>query len=180
MFLCLPFTIWLSLVLPALALSDWDLSFLWSSVCQSSSEFSCLCDLGSCVTGCVRAPGSQPASGTLRFCCVQAPGILGSCGPGHVRAPGSGASSGFCGTGWGIHTQRLLRVPAQTRGKLCHWSGVDSGCLRPTGPSYFQCWGRCFVLLTSDPKILSMLESLGVEIPLGVVGLAVILWSWVC
>ena len=33
--------------------------------------------------------------------------------PGGVRVPGSG--SGFCGTGYGICAQGLLRVPAQTR-----------------------------------------------------------------
>jgi hypothetical protein len=32
--------------------------------------------------------------------------------------------------------------------------------------------GRCCVLLTSDPLILGTLEHLGVELPLGVVGLA--------
>jgi hypothetical protein len=32
--------------------------------------------------------------------------------------------------------------------------------------------GRCCVLLTSDPLILGVLEHLGVELPLGVVGLA--------
>jgi hypothetical protein len=42
MFLCLSPSIWLSLVLPALAISDWSLSFLWSWMCQNSSEFSCL------------------------------------------------------------------------------------------------------------------------------------------
>ena len=41
----------------------------------------------------------------------------------------------------------------------------------PTGPSYSWCWGRCCVLLTSDPMIIRVLEHLGVELPLGVVGL---------
>ena len=44
MFLHLPPTMWLSRVLPALAISDWSLSFLWSWLCQISSEFSCLCN----------------------------------------------------------------------------------------------------------------------------------------
>jgi hypothetical protein len=39
------------------------------------------------------------------------------------------------------------------------------------GPSYSWCWGRCCVLLTSD-LILGVLEHLGMELPLGVVGLA--------
>jgi hypothetical protein len=39
-------------------------------------------------------------------------------------------------------------------------------------PRYSQwCWDRCCVL-TSDTMILGMLESLGVELSLGVVGLA--------
>ena len=44
--------------------------------------------------------------------------------------------------------------------------------LDPTGPSYSQCWDSYCVLLTSDPMILGVLELLGVELPLGVVGLA--------
>lgn len=44
MFLCLHPTIWLSLVLPALAISVWSLSCLWSWLCQNSSESSCFCD----------------------------------------------------------------------------------------------------------------------------------------
>jgi hypothetical protein len=40
------------------------------------------------------------------------------------------------------------------------------------GPSYFQCWGRCCILLTSDPMILGALEHLGVDLPLNVVGLS--------
>ena len=56
----------------------------------------------------------------------------------------------------------LLRAPAQT-GRNC--SGRFPGFLGPTRPSYFQCWGRYCVLLTSDPMIL------GVELLLGVVGL---------
>jgi hypothetical protein len=39
-FLCLPFTIWLSLVLPVLTFSDWSLSLLRSWVCQNSLESS--------------------------------------------------------------------------------------------------------------------------------------------
>ena len=49
--LMLPPTVWLCLALPALAMSDRSLSFLWSWLCQNSSESSCLCDpviLGFC------------------------------------------------------------------------------------------------------------------------------------
>ena len=45
-------------------------------------------------------------------------------------------------------------------------------CLGPTGPSYFLCWGRYCVPLTSDPMILAVVGRLGVDLPLGVVGLA--------
>ena len=41
MFLCLPPAIWLSLVLPVLAMSHWSSSFLWFWLCQNSSESSC-------------------------------------------------------------------------------------------------------------------------------------------
>ena len=43
------------------------------------------------------------------------------------------------------------------------------GCPGSSGCSYFWFWGRCCVLLTSDPMILGVLERLGVELPLGVV-----------
>jgi hypothetical protein len=52
--------------------------------------------------GCVRAPGSQAASGPLRSWCDLAPRILRSRDPGHVKVPGSGASSGCCGTGCSV------------------------------------------------------------------------------
>jgi hypothetical protein len=53
----------------------------------------------------------------------------------------------------------------QTGRNPSHWS------LDPAGPSYSRwCWNRCCVLLTLDPKILGMLEHLGVEPPLGAVG----------
>jgi hypothetical protein len=58
--------------------------------------------------------------------------------------------------------------------KVCsgHWlrpegSGGVPRCLGPAGPSYSQYLGRCCVLLSSDPIILGVLESL--ELPLGVV-----------
>lgn len=56
-----------------------------------------------------------------------------------------------------------------------HWSGRVPGCLGPTGFSYTWCWVRCCVLLTYDPMILGVLDCLGVELPLGVVGVALIL-----
>jgi hypothetical protein len=89
------------------------------------------------------------ASGTLRSRCDQAPVILGSCGPGCVRAPGNGASSGCCGTGCGPNV-----CPGhQPRPEGTCATGWAE-CLGPAGPSYFPCWGRCCVLLTSDFMIL--------------------------
>ena len=61
--------------------------------------------------------------------------------------------------------------PRQTRRNPCHWSGGVSAWLGPIGPSYSQCWDRC-VFFTSDPMILGVIECLGIELPLGVVGLA--------
>jgi hypothetical protein len=43
MFFGFPLTIWLSLVLPALAIFNWNLSLLSPWLCQNSSEFNCLC-----------------------------------------------------------------------------------------------------------------------------------------
>jgi hypothetical protein len=62
-----------------------------------------------------------------------------------------------------------------------HWSRGVLASLAPAGPSYSQwCWNRCYVLLTPDPKILGMLEHLGVELPLGAVGLAAKVCAQVC
>ena len=81
------------------------------------------------------------------------------------------ASSGYYGAKCRVRAQGLLWAP-QTRSNLCHWSGSVPAFLDPTGPSYSQCWDSYCVLLTSDPMILGVLELLGVELPLGVVGLA--------
>jgi hypothetical protein len=63
----------------------------------------------------------------------------------------------------------------------CHWSGRVPMFLDPTGTSYcWQSFDRCCVLLTSDPMILGVLEHLGVEFPLGVVGLAAEFVSKIC
>jgi hypothetical protein len=173
MFLCLPPAIWLFLVLPALTISAWSLSFLWSWLCQYS-EFSCLCDpeiLGSCypeVLG-VSELLRVPASGILRSLCDQVSGILGSCGSGFVRALGSRAVLGYYGTGCEVRAQGL----AQTKRTLFYWLNGVPGCLSPTGPNYSWCWDRCCVFLTLDPMILGVLECLVVDLPLGVVGLAV-------
>ena len=93
--------------------------------------------------------------------------------PGCARAPGSGTSSGGRGTGCRVCAQGK---PVETRRNPTHWSGEVLASLDPAGPSYsWWCWNRCCVLLTPDPKILGMLEHLGVEPPLGAVGLATVL-----
>jgi hypothetical protein len=33
------------------------------------------------------------------------------------------------------------------------------GRMGPFGPNYFQCWGRCCVLLISDPVTVKLLKS---------------------
>ena len=73
----------------------------------------------------------------------------------------------YGGIGCGVHTQGK---PAQTERNPNHWLGGVPVSLDPAGPSYSQwCWNRCCVLLTPDPKILGMLEHLGVEPPMGAV-----------
>jgi hypothetical protein len=52
--------------------------------------------------------------------------------------------------------------------------GRVSVFLDPPGPSYSQWWwNRCWNLPTTDPKILGMVECLGVETLLGAMGLTV-------
>ena len=83
--------------------------------------------------------------------------------------PGSGASSGGCGTGCRVCAQGRL---VQTGRNQSHWLVGNPTSLSHAGPSYSQwCWNRCRVLLTPDPKFLGLLGSLGVEPPLGAVGL---------
>jgi hypothetical protein len=154
MFLRLPSTLCSYLVLPALAMSDWILSFLWSWLSQNSSKSSCLCDpliLGSWGPGCVWNPKSQAAFGILSSWCDQVPGILQYSDPEHVRAPGSGAASWCFGACCGV----LVRAPAQT-----HWKESlplvwqSPACLGPAGLSYSRCWGPMLYpphLWPSDP-----------------------------
>jgi hypothetical protein len=104
MLVSLPPTIWLSLVLPAFTIYDWSLSFLWSWLCQNSTEFSCLCDSG----------------------------ILGSCDPEIL----------------GVSELLKINLP-----------------LRSWGP---EIWDPGIL----DPGIVDVFECLGIELPLGVMGLA--------
>lgn len=162
MFSCLPPTIWISLVLPALAI--WLEPVLTVSLVVSEILRAQL-SLWSWESGCVTVPGSQATSETLRSWWDQAPGILASWHPGCVRVPGIWASSECYETGCRVCAQGKL---VQTRRNLSHWSGRVPSSLDPAGPSYFQrCWNRCCVLLTPDPKILSVLEHLRMKPLLG-------------
>jgi hypothetical protein len=109
--------IWLEPILPIiLLLSELLIVYLSLGSCDSVI-------LWSWDPGCVRVPGSQAASGTLRS---WDSGILGSCEPGCVRAPGIWASSECCGIGFRVWAQGK---PAQTIRNLSHWS--DSGSCIP-------------------------------------------------
>ena len=134
-----------------------------SWLCQNSSESSCFCKLGS-----VRAPGSQAASGTLRSWCYQAPGILGSCK--------NSWEWSFLWVLWDwlwcLHLRPAQGTSLDRLKELCHRSRRVPECLGPAGPTDSWCWERCCLRLTSDPMFLGMLEHLGVEVSLDVVGLA--------
>jgi hypothetical protein len=107
-------------------------------------------------------------------------GHLWSYDPGCVWAPGNGNFSGCCGTVCSVRSQGLLSALAQAGRNPWLWLSGFTGWLGPVVPSNFWCWGRCCVLFTSDPMILGVLEHLGVELPLGVVGLAVEFVPKVC
>jgi hypothetical protein len=151
MFFCLPHTIWLLLLLPALTISDWSRSFLRTWVCQNSLESSCLCDPVMLRTWVCQSSWESS--------CIWDPKILvwpGPWDPGFVRAPGSGASSGCCGTGCRVQAQCLLRAPAQTGRSPCHWLGRVLVSLDPAGPSYSQwCWDRCSLDLFLNLNLIS-------------------------
>ena len=70
--------------------------------------------------------------------------------------------------------------PRQTRRSPCHWSGGVPACLGSTDASNSCCWDRCCIFLTSDPMILDEFEHRGVELSLGVVGLAMEFVPKVC
>jgi hypothetical protein len=58
----------------------------------------------------------------------------------------------------------------QTIWNPSYLSGRVLASLDPAGPGYsWWCLNRCYILLTPDPKILGVLECLGVKPPLGVV-----------
>jgi hypothetical protein len=109
MFLHLPPTTWISLVLPTLTISDWSLSFLWSWLCQNSSKSSCLCDLLILESYDPEILGVSQLLGVKLPLGPWDPGVsklLGSWDPGHVRGPGSGASSGCCWDWlWSLHSR---------------------------------------------------------------------------
>jgi hypothetical protein len=136
MFLQLPLNILLSLVWPALTVSEWSLSILWSWLCENPSKSNWFCDpviSGSCypqILGVSEFLGVKLPLGSWN------PGmtkLLRSCGPGCVRAPESWGSSGYCVTECGTSAQGLLDtgsdqkepVPLTRRGGgrvfLCPW-----------------------------------------------------------
>jgi hypothetical protein len=140
----LPLTIWLCIVLPALSVSDWCLSLLWSWLCQNSSVSNCLCDpviLGSWnpeILGMSELLGVKLPLGSwnpgvnkfLRYCCV--------------RVPGSLAFSGDCRGGWGSRALSLLWTQLQSGRNLCLWlGGVLCFPVFCGSPSYTGCWERC-------------------------------------
>jgi hypothetical protein len=135
MFLCFSLTIWLSLVLPALAVSDWS---LWSWLCQNSSESSCFCDtviLGSYdleILGVSKLLRLKLPLGSWNPVLTK---LLKSCDPGNFAAPGSQAFFFFLiyiYTGCQDTSQGLLRALAQTGRSPCHWLG--SGSCIPGSP----------------------------------------------
>jgi hypothetical protein len=117
--------------------------------------------------GYVRAPGSQATSGTLRSWCSQTPGILDM-----LKHLGVELLLGVVG----------LAVDFATKVWTGHWPKLEATCATVQAeflgaqdllvPVTSWCWGRCCVLLTSNPMILGMSEYLGVKLPLGVAGLA--------
>ena len=140
MFLCLPPTIWLSLVLPALDISDWSLSFLWSWLCQNSSESSCLCDpviLGSCdpeILGVSELLGVKLTQRPWDPCVTK---LLGSWDPWCFRVCGSEASFGCCSTG--------CRVCAQGKPST-DWKHSDS-LVRQGSWVPGSCWSQLLPML---------------------------------
>lgn len=123
---------------------------------------------------------SQAASETLRSSCDKAPGIPGSLDPmilvviEHRRVePTLGVVK--------LATKFMPKVDWKEPKPLV---GRLPESLYPAGPSYSRwSWNRCCVLFTSDPKILAVLDHLGVEPPLWTVGLSAefmpkVAWRW--
>jgi hypothetical protein len=87
--------------------------------------------------------------------------------------------------GLGIELLGVVGLTAELAPSVCsgHWlilEGIHTtdqveflGSSGLNVPTYFLCWGRCCVFLTSNPMILGVLECLEVDLPLGVKGLAV-------
>ena len=153
MFLCLPLTIWLSLVLPVLTVSDWNHSLLLPWLCQDYSESSCLCDpmiLGVIVLG------SQAAPGILIYWWDQAPEILWSYYPmilgmlEHLRVE---LSLVF----WDlvqIYNPRSAQWTCsdwKERVPVAVWEFLYP-CILGGGSQLLPVWGGCYGLLTYDPE----------------------------
>jgi hypothetical protein len=159
MFLHLPSAIWLSLVLPALTTSDWSLSFLWSWLCQNSSEFSCLCDsvihwfwnpviLRSWVCQSSWKSSCLWDSEILVWPSSRDPGILGVLKHLVVELLASlvGLAVELASKVYSRQQTRLEGTCATGQVEfLCSWV--------PLVPVTSWCWGRCCVFLTSDPMM---------------------------
>jgi hypothetical protein len=158
MWMDIPLTILLSLVLPALDVSDWSLSFLWSWLCQNSSEASRLYDpviLGSC---------DPEILGVSELLEVELP--LGSWDPGVTKLQRS-CDPMILGMLEHLRVKLPLGIVglgAELMRKVCsgNWLRLEGSCatwqtgscnLDPPGPSYSLCWGRCCSLLTHDPGL---------------------------
>ena len=149
----------LSLVLPALDVSDWILIVSEFFRVQLSLWFSDSCDpeiLGMSELLRVKLPLGSWNLGMIK--------LLRFCVPGHW------ASSGSFGTGCRATAQGLLQAPAQSRRNLCHW-------LRAGRNSWVPAFGGMGIpitssveadVVTSSPVILDILEHLEVELSLGI------------
>jgi hypothetical protein len=142
MFLCLPPAIWLSLVLPALAISDWNLFFpmillvselLWVklSLWSCDSEILWFWDPGILRSWVCQSSWESSCLWDLEILVWRSswdPVIL--------------AMLECLGLELLVSKVCSWRQPRQTRRNLRHWFGGVSACLDLTGPSNSLCWGQ--------------------------------------
>jgi len=144
MFFCLPLAIWLSLVLPALVVSDWSMSLLWSWLCQNSSDSSCFCDPGilwSCDPEILGVSELLGIKLPLRYWNPGVTKLLGSC---WFRTLGIQAISGCCRNVFWARALGLPWAQFQTGRNSCLWLGGGLCFLGSCGvPSCAGCWERC-------------------------------------
>jgi hypothetical protein len=147
------------LVLPALAMSDCSLSFLWSWLCQNSSESSCQCDpmiLESCNPEILGVPDLLGVKLPWRPWDSDVTKLLGSWDPlilDMLERLGVELPLGVVGLAMEFAPKICSgHQPIQTRRNLCHWSSGVPAYLGPACPSNFQFWGTDVV--SSSPLIL--------------------------